>query len=271
MSESGFTVKDVPSILMRQTLLDRELVKVVDRPSIRLLPWLKVVVLGGRSICDRGGSELTAVVDELRAAMGSHRILVLTGPGIRARHVWGVGLDLGLPTGILAGLASGEAEVNGHLVASLLMADGVSYLPHGTAGHQLATHLAACPLAVSNAYPPFGKYEQPPGRGKLPPHGSDAGALLLADSYGADQLIYVKDVDGIATSDPSQGEVTYLDSVDVATLRAEGPTTLPIEPAVLDLLGRARHVRQFRVINGLVRGNLTRALAGESVGTLVTA
>ena len=29
MSESGFTVKDVPSILMRQTLLDRELVKVV--------------------------------------------------------------------------------------------------------------------------------------------------------------------------------------------------------------------------------------------------
>jgi len=40
-----------------------------------------------------------------------HRMLTATGPGIRARHVFGVALDLGLPTGTLA---STEAEQNGH-------------------------------------------------------------------------------------------------------------------------------------------------------------
>ena len=45
--------------------------------------------------------------------------------------------------------------------------------------------------------------------------------------------------------------------------------TLPIEPVVLDLLTRARLVKSVRLVNGLVPGNLTRALAGEPVGTLI--
>jgi molybdenum storage protein len=47
--------------------------------------------------------------------------------------------------------------------------------------------------------------------------------------------------------------------------------TLPIEQAALDLLGRARLVTSVRIVNGLVPGNLTRALAGEPVGTLIRA
>ena len=43
--------------------------------------------------------------------------------------------------------------------------------------------------------------------------------------------------------------------------------TLPIEPVVLDLLTRAKLVKSMRIVNGLVPGNLTRALAGEPVGT----
>ncbi|MDN5932357.1 MAG: hypothetical protein L0I24_15025, partial [Pseudonocardia sp.] len=111
--------KDVPSALMRQTLLDRELVKPVGRPVIRLLPWLNVVAIGGRSIMDRGRDAILGVVDELRDALPEHRMLILTGAGIRARHVLGVGLDLGLPTGVLGGLAATEAEQNAHLVAAL--------------------------------------------------------------------------------------------------------------------------------------------------------
>jgi molybdenum storage protein len=45
--------------------------------------------------------------------------------------------------------------------------------------------------------------------------------------------------------------------------------TLPIEPVVLDLLTRAKLVTSVRIVNGLVRGNLTKALAGEPVGTLI--
>ena len=44
---------------------------------------------------------------------------------------------------------------------------------------------------------------------------------------------------------------------------------LPIERAVLDYLGRARSVREVLLINGLERGQLTRALAGENPGTRI--
>ena len=47
--------------------------------------------------------------------------------------------------------------------------------------------------------------------------------------------------------------------------------TLPIEPVVLELLTRAKLAKSVRIVNGLVPGNLTRALAGESVGTLIHA
>jgi len=38
---------------------------------------------------------------------------------------------------------------------------------------------------------------------------------------------------------------------------------------VLDLLTRAKLARSVRVINGLTPGNLTRALKGDSIGTLI--
>ena len=44
--------------------------------------------------------------------------------------------------------------------------------------------------------------------------------------------------------------------------------TLPIEPVVLDLLTRSKLVKSVRIVNGLVPGNLSRALAGDAVGTL---
>ncbi|MFT3850365.1 MAG: hypothetical protein QM739_17325 [Propionivibrio sp.] len=54
-------------------------------------------------------------------------------------------------------------------------------------------------------------------------------------------------------------------------MKAKGLHDSILEFPVLDLLKAAQHVRQVQVINGLVPGNLTRALAGEHVGTLVTA
>ncbi len=252
---------------MRQTLLDRELVRPIDRPVIRLLPWLNVVALGGRSIIDRGRDVVGPVVDELRTALSEHRMLILTGPGVRARHVLGVGLDLGMPTGVLAGLAATEAEQNGHLVAALLAADGVSYLPHAAVAHQLAVHLAACPAVVSNGYPPFGLYEFPPEVGKLPPHRADAGAFLLADAYGAARTLYVKDVDGVLPEGSSQA----MPRVGAAELLDMKLATLPVDAMVLQLMARAKHVKEIQVVNGLVPGTITRALAGEQVGTIITA
>ena len=128
----------VPSSLMRQTLLDRDLVlPATGRPVIKLLPWLKVVKIGGHSIMDRGRDAILPVVDELVEAFVDHKLLITTGAGIRGRHVYSVGLDLGLPTGVLAALAATDAEKNGHILAALLAEHGVVYLPHSSVAHHL--------------------------------------------------------------------------------------------------------------------------------------
>lgn len=271
---SSFTAKDVPSALMRQTLLDRELVRPLDRPVIRLLPWLNVVVIGGRSIMDRGRDAVLPVVDELRAALPEHRMLILTGPGIRGRHVLGVGLDLGLPTGVLAALISTDAEQNGHLIAALLAEQGVSYLAHATIAHQLAVHLSASQAVVSNGYPPYELYEFPPEVGKIPPHRTDTGAFLLADAYGAARTIYVKDVDGVFINDPATvngSSPELISRIGVAELIARNLDTLPIDPMVLEVMAHAKHQKEIQIVNGLTPGNITKALQGEHVGTVIHA
>lgn len=271
-AEPSFAAKDVPSALMRQTLLDRELVRPVERPVIPLLPWLHVVVIGGRSIMDKGRDVVLPVVDELRAALPDYRLLILTGPGIRGRHVLGVGLDLGLPTGVLAELISAEAEQNGHLVAALLAEQGVSYLPHAATAHQLAVHLSASRAAVSNGYPPYELYEFPPEVGKIPPHRTDTGAFLLADAYGAARIVYVKDVDGVYTSDPAapnESPPEFIPRIGAGELLARKLPTLPIDPLVLELMPHAKHQKQIQIINGLTSGNITKALRGEHVGTII--
>ncbi|MCF7548751.1 molybdenum storage protein subunit alpha [Pseudonocardia sp. WMMC193] len=246
--------KDIPSLLARQTLLDRELVRpAAAQPVRRLLPWLDVVVLGGTAIIDRGREAVLPVVDELRARFGDRKMLILTGAGIRARHAMGVGLDLGLPTGALSELAATEAEQNGHLIAALLAEDGVSYVPHGTVARQLAAHLVAGPAVVSNGYPPYGTSEFPPAVGRLPQHRTDAGAVLLADAFGARRLVFVKDGAGPGGRVPAS------------------TTGLPVDDLARELLGTAKHVREFRIVDGLSRGALTDALADKDTGTLVHA
>ncbi|MBN9738889.1 aspartate/glutamate/uridylate kinase [Pseudonocardia sp. Ae168_Ps1] len=259
--------KDVESALARQTLMDREQVRPVDQqqPVIRMLPTLRVVVLGGRSVIDRGRDVLLPLVDEIRAALDGDPLLLATGAGIRARHALGVGLDLGLPTGALAELAGREAEQNGHLVAALLADRGVAYLGHDTVAHQLPVHLAASNAAVTNGFPPFGVHEFPAATGKIPPHRTDTGALLLADAWGAASLTYVRDVPGVLDGDDVVGSVT------AAELLADPARGLPVDREALVTLQRAKHVRSFQVVDGTVPGTLTRALAGEHVGTVVSA
>src|ERR1700739_4785105 len=152
MPDHTDTAKHVASPLARQTLLDGDLTRPVagGRP-IRLLPWVQVVKIGGRSIMDRGADAILPIVDELRKLLPEHRLLILTGAGVRARHLYSVGLDLGLPSGSLAPLAAREAGQNGHMLAYLLAPEGVSYLEHPTIAHQLAIHLSAARPVVARA------------------------------------------------------------------------------------------------------------------------
>src|SRR5215469_13256472 len=195
-------IKHVASPLARQTLLDDDLTRPVagERP-IRLLPWVQVVKIGGRSIMDRGHEAILPLVDELRTLLAEHRLLILTGAGVRARHLYSVGLDLGLPVGSLAPLAASEAGQNGHMLAYLLAPEGVSYIEHPTIANQLAIHLSAARAVVGSAFPPYHHHEFPTSR--IPLHRADTGAFLLAVEVGAAGLTVVEDVDGVYDSDPN--------------------------------------------------------------------
>jgi molybdenum storage protein len=263
-------IKHVLSPLARQTLLDGDLTRPVagGRP-IRLLPWLQVVKIGGRSIMDRGHEAILPLVAELRALLPEHRLLILTGPGVRARHVYSVGLDLGLPVGSLAPLAASEAGQNGHMLAYLLASEGVSYLEHPTIASQLAIHLTAARAVVGSAFPPYHHHEFPTSR--IPLHRADTGAFLLADALGAAGLTIVEDVDGVYTVDPNgtDGKQAKLISETNASELAKHKGTLPFDPALLEVMANARHIERVQVVNGLVPGRLTAALRGQHVGSIV--
>ncbi len=269
MAEITNTIKHVASPLARQTLQDKELTRPVAgvRP-IRLLPWLQVIKIGGR-IMDRGAEAILPLVDELRKLLPEHRLLILTGAGIRARHVMSVGLDLGLPVGSLSPLAASEAGQNGHILASLLAPEGVSYVEHETISGQLAIHLQAARAVVGSAFPPYHHHEFPNSR--LPMHRADTGAFLLADALGAAGLTIVEDVDGVYSDDPkgaNGAQAKFLPETKATDLLATSKP-LPCDRAMLEVMATARHLERVQVVNGLVPGRITAALRGEHVGTLI--
>lgn len=269
MAETN-TTKHVASPLARQTLLDSDLTRpVAGRRPIRILPWVHVVKIGGRSIMDRGADAILPVVDELRKLLPERRLLILTGAGIRARHLYGVGLDLGLPVGSLAPLAASEAGQNGHILASLLAPEGVSYVEHPTMASQLAIHLSAARAVVGSAFPPYHHHEFTTSR--IPTHRADVGAFLLADALGAAGLTIVEDVDGVYNVDPNGdgGKQARLISETSAADLAKQAGTLPVYRALLEVMAHARHLERVQVINGLVPGRITAAVRGEHVGTLI--
>ena len=70
--------------------------------SIRVLPNVNVVKIGGQSIMDRGRSAVFPLIDELVEAAKRHWILIGSGGGTRARHAYSLAIDMNLPTGVLA-------------------------------------------------------------------------------------------------------------------------------------------------------------------------
>jgi len=77
-------------------------------------------------------------------------------------------------------------------------------------------------------------------------------------------------VDGLYACDPAMngGKVEFIPKISVSDPLARNLTTLPLDPIVLDLMAKAKLVKEVQIINGLLPGNLTRALAGEPVGVL---
>jgi molybdenum storage protein len=256
--------------LMAESLMDKGLLESTDAKTVfRPLPDLNVIKLGGQTIIDRGQKTVLPLLEEIVAARATHQILVMTGGGTRSRHAYAIALDLGMPTGVLAKLGSSISEQNA-LMISILLA------PHGgiKIGHddlvKLPAYLAMGTIPVMHAMPPYGLWEEPPARGRIPPHRTDVGTFLTAEVLGARRCILVKDERGLFTADPKKdAEADFIPEIEVNELLALDLHDLAVERTMLAALARARSVTEVLIINGREPQNLSKTLAAENPGTRI--
>jgi molybdenum storage protein len=262
----------VESQLMRESLMDKDVQKKTETPVFRMLPDAHVIKIGGRSIIDSGREVVYPVVEALVHCLESKKLIIGTGGGIRSRHVFSIGIDMGLPTGVLAQLAMADALANAHILGTLLAPYGVVAIPPELFGHLLPLFLKSAPGVVFNGVPPYSLWEHPPAIGRIPPHRTDAGCFLLAECFGCQSLVLVKDVDGLYDRDPKQySGADFIREISSSELRKRHFETLPFERVLLDLLDNARLLRSFQIVNGRHPDRIVAALEGEHVGTVIYA
>ncbi len=251
--------------LMDKTLLERTEAETVFRP----MPSLNIVKLGGQSIIDRGSAVVLPLIKEIVAARAEYQLLVMTGGGTRSRHAYAIALDLGMPTGVLAKLGSSISEQNALMISLLLAPYGGVKIGHDDVV-KLPAYMALGAIPVMHAMPPYGLWEEPALRGRIPPHRTDVGAFLTAEVVGARRCILVKDERGMFSADPKKdANAEFISEIEVSDLQKRDLDDLPVERAMLDALARARSVHEVILVNGREPGNLAKALAGENPGTRI--
>jgi molybdenum storage protein len=238
-------------------------------PNFAILPWVNVVKIGGQSIMDRGRSAVIPVIDEIVANLHRHKMILGTGAGTRARHVYSMAIDLGLPIGVLTVLGTAVAWQNAQMLQYLLAKHGIAFLePEGFAS--LPHYLMERGAVICQGMPPYKLWESNSGVGQIPPQRTDTGCFLIAEVFGARKMIYVKDEDGLYTADPKKdAKATHIPRISVQELLARDLHDLIVERAVIELMLSARNVKEIQFVNGLKPGQLTAALDGEPVGTVI--
>ena len=94
---------------------------------------------------------------------------------------------------------------------------------------------------------------------------------MAAEVLGMQKVIDVKDEDGLYTKDPKRhDDAKLIPKIELPELLASMPEEMILDKVLFDVWKTARHVKELQIVNGLVPGQLTRALAGEPVGTIIT-
>ena len=172
--------------------------------------------------------------------------------------------------GGIAQLVGAMEELNAILLNTLLA-------PHGSMPMQrdhfwdlpLYFDAGITPIAIS--VPPFHFWEPPPLEGAVPMHGSDFGLFQLAEVLGMKQVIYVKDEDGLYNKDPKKHkDAKKYGRITLEELLANPPEENILDEEMFRTWAEAKNLKRIQIVNGLVPGQLTKALDGEDVGTVIT-
>jgi molybdenum storage protein len=264
----------IESSLMGESLVSKELLKRTEASEyFRMHPDINVIKIGGQSIMDRGAKVLLPILDELIKIKNKHKILLMTGGGTRARHVYNIGVDLGMPTGVLSKLGDKVSWQNAEMLSVLLAKHGGVKIGHGDNLEQLTMFCRLGYLPITYGIPPYGFFEHPAEHGSIPPHRTDCGAFLLAENIGARSLIYLKDEKGLYSADPKKGDrdkLTFYDKISAKELLKLNLDDLIIERPIVELFQRAKCLKQLQIIDAVRSPHLiSAALDGEHVGTII--
>src|SRR5438309_4310309 len=250
---------------------DAQMAAVDKQPVIQVLPDANVIKIGGQSFIDRGRAAVFPLIEEIVKNLPRHKMIIGTGAGTRARHAYSVGLDLGMPNGVLSVLGFFVSIQNAKMIHYLLAKHGIPSIEPAQFA-QLPLYLAERRAAVTVGMPPYSYWQPNPEIGRIPPHRTDTGCYLISEVLGTRSMIYVKDEDGLYTSDPKKDrKAKFIPTITVEELERLDLNDVVLEHTVFQLMRNAKNRRSVQVINGLNRGNLTRALNGEHVGTIITA
>ena len=260
----------VKSKLMGESLVSKSFIENLETASQKkLFPDVCLMKIGGQSICDRGAKVLPGIIEEIVANRGKYKMLITTGGGTRSRHIYAIGLELGMPTGVIAKFGSAISEQNALMVAILLSSWGGIQIDH----HDLAklpTYFAENIIPVMHGMPPYDYYAIRPATGRIPIHRTDVGTVLLADLIGPQRIIFVKDEKGLYTDDPKKNpEAEFIPEIGARDLMERDLDDLILERPCLEIIQNSEVIEKVQIINGMDPGNLTKALAGEHVGTII--
>jgi molybdenum storage protein len=258
--------------LVRGNLTDKELLaRTDDNPVIQILPDANVIKIGGQSLIDRGRAAVFPLIEEIVENLGRHKMIIGTGAGTRARQAYSVGIDLGMPTGVLSVLGTFVSMQNARMLHYLLAKHGIPFI-EPVQFPQLPLYLEERKAVIFFGMPPYTFWQKNPMMGRIPPHRTDTGVYLISEVFGTRSMIYIKDEDGLYTADPKKDRnAKFIARVTLGELKELDLPDMVVERAVLEFMENAENRRSIQIINGLVKGNLTRALEGEEIGTVITA
>jgi molybdenum storage protein len=258
--------------LVTGNLTDQELLAHTDNNSlIQILPDANVIKIGGQSLIDRGRAAVFPLIEEIVENLGRHKMIIGTGAGTRARQAYSVGIDLGMPTGVLSVLGTFVSMQNARMLHYLLAKQGIPFI-EPVQFPQLPLYVEERGAVIFFGMPPYTFWQRNPEVGRIPPHRTDAGVYLISEVFGTRSMIYIKDEDGLYTADPKKDKnAKFIPRVTLGELKEMDLPDVVVERTVLELMENAENRRSIQFINGLVKGNLTRALEGEEIGTIITA
>lgn len=180
-----------------------------------------------------------------------------------------IGIDLGMPTGILAELSGTVSEQNAIMVSTIMSKYNAVHISNDDL-LDIPMLLNMGQLPVMRGTPIFGLYEVPTAVGPIPQHRTDTGAFLAAEVLGAKRCILVKNIDGLFTENPAVNpDAELIKDIRAQELLDMKLEDLVLEEKVVEFLCSSKNIHEVRIVNGHKRGNIKRALNDENCGTII--